>query len=108
VIYLDPPYVPLSATSNFDSYSGGAFGLELQEELASLFRTLDERGCLLIQSNSDTPEVRRLYEGFRRRPHRRAEAHQLAGSDPRAGHRGRHPKPQGLAEDRSPPLAPVE
>jgi DNA adenine methylase len=64
VIYLDPPYVPLSATSNFDSYSGGAFGLELQEELASLFRTLDERGCLLIQSNSDTPEVRRLYEGF--------------------------------------------
>lgn len=64
VIYLDPPYVPLSATSNFDSYSGGAFGLELQEQLADLFRELDRRGCLLVQSNSDTPQVRRLYQGF--------------------------------------------
>ena len=64
VIYLDPPYVPLSKTSNFAAYSLGAFGLEEQERLADLFRVLDKRGCLLALSNSDTPDVHRLYAGF--------------------------------------------
>ena len=31
---------------------------------SSLFRILDERGCLLALSNSDTPLVRQLYAGF--------------------------------------------
>ncbi len=64
VVYLDPPYVPVSRTANFDSYAGGAFGPELQASLARTFRELDARGCLLVLSNSDTAEVRRLYEGF--------------------------------------------
>jgi DNA adenine methylase len=64
MIYLDPPYVPLSKTSSFSSYADGAFTLRDQARLADVFRTLDARGCLLALSNSDTPEVRRLYEGF--------------------------------------------
>ncbi len=64
VIYLDPPYVPLSRTSNFAAYSLGAFGPEEQERLAAVFRKLDRRGCMLALSNSDTDEVRRLYQGF--------------------------------------------
>ncbi len=64
VIYFDPPYVPISRTANFASYSLGAFGLEDQERLAGIFRQLDQRGCKLVLSNSDTEDVRRLYKGF--------------------------------------------
>jgi DNA adenine methylase len=64
VIYLDPPYVPLSRTASFAGYANGAFSLDDQARLAALFRKLDERGCLLALSNSDTPEVHALYRGF--------------------------------------------
>ena len=64
MIYFDPPYVPISKTSSFAAYADGAFTLKDQERLAAVFRKLDERGCLLALSNSDTPEVRRLYEGY--------------------------------------------
>ena len=64
MIYLDPPYVPLSKTSSFSAYADGVFTLEDQARLAAVFRKLDERGCLLALSNSDTPEVRELYEGY--------------------------------------------
>ncbi len=64
VIYLDPPYVPLSKTSSFAAYADGAFTLDDQTRLAGVFRELDERGCLLALSNSDTPAVRQLYAGF--------------------------------------------
>jgi DNA adenine methylase len=64
VVYFDPPYVPLSKTSSFAAYADGAFTLKDQERLAAVFRKLDERGCLLALSNSDTPEVRALYEGY--------------------------------------------
>jgi DNA adenine methylase len=64
VIYLDPPYVPISRTSSFCAYADGAFTLQDQARLADVFRALDKRGCLLALSNSDTPEVRRLYAGY--------------------------------------------
>jgi DNA adenine methylase len=64
VVYLDPPYVPLSKTSNFSAYADGEFGHDDQVRLASVFRELDSRGCLLALSNSDTPVVRGLYAGF--------------------------------------------
>lgn len=64
VIYLDPPYVPLNRTSKFSSYADGAFSLDDQARLASVFRELDARGCLMALSNSDTPEVREMYQGY--------------------------------------------
>jgi DNA adenine methylase len=64
LIYFDPPYVPVSKTASFSSYSDGCFTLADQARLAEVFRALDGRGCLLVLSNSDTPEVRRLYEGY--------------------------------------------
>lgn len=63
-VYFDPPYVPLSGTANFTSYMPGGFGQTEQEELARLFTALDGRGACLMQSNSDTPLVRRLYAAF--------------------------------------------
>lgn len=64
MIYLDPPYDPISKTSSFAGYAEGGFGREDQERLAETYRLLDERGCLLALSNSDTPLVRKLYAGY--------------------------------------------
>ena len=63
LVYLDPPYQPLSATAHFTAYTAGDFDLEDQRRLASVFRELDARGCHLLLSNSDTELVRRLYAG---------------------------------------------
>lgn len=64
VIYFDPPYVPLSASANFSAYADGGFDDADQLRLRDLFVRLDERGCVLALSNSDTPRVRDLYQGF--------------------------------------------
>jgi DNA adenine methylase len=63
-VYLDPPYHPLSETANFTGYTSGAFGPGDQQRLAAVFRELDQNGCLVMLSNSDTPFVRRLYAGY--------------------------------------------
>ncbi len=64
LVYLDPPYVPASASANFVGYSEGGFGKADHERTAQLFRELVKRGATVLLSNSDTPETRRLYEGF--------------------------------------------
>jgi DNA adenine methylase len=64
LIYLDPPYVPTSKTSNFSAYSDGTFSEKDHADLAEVYRELDARGCLLALSNSDTKLVRDLYAGF--------------------------------------------
>jgi DNA adenine methylase len=63
-VYLDPPYHPLSPTSNFTSYTKEDFGEKEQRELADTFRELDQKGVLLMLSNSPTPLVRSLYRGY--------------------------------------------
>lgn len=63
-VYLDPPYVPLSATSSFSAYADGTFDANDQARLAHRFKELDRKGCLLALSNSDTPLVRELYADF--------------------------------------------
>jgi DNA adenine methylase len=63
LVYLDPPYVPLSETSNFTSFTKGGFGLKEQTRLADLFRTLSDRGVTVVASNSNTGTVRELYKG---------------------------------------------
>lgn len=60
-IYLDPPYNPTSSTANFTSYTNTGFNSEDQQELAKIFRILTDRKCLVLLSNSDTPEIRKLY-----------------------------------------------
>lgn len=64
LVYLDPPYHPLSETASFTGYTAEAFGRADQERLAQVFRELDRRGCLLMLSNSDTPFIRELYAGY--------------------------------------------
>lgn len=64
LVYFDPPYVPLNPTSNFTSYTRENFGQDDQVKLAETFRELAQRGVKVLLSNSDTPLVRELYEGF--------------------------------------------
>jgi DNA adenine methylase len=63
VIYCDPPYVPLSVTSNFTSYAPGAFGFAQQKALAEKARECARHGIPVVISNHDTAESRALYQG---------------------------------------------
>lgn len=64
-VYLDPPYVPLSATSSFTSYAQDGFTMDDHVRLRDVVRELDRRGCRVMLSNSDAPAVHDLYRGFR-------------------------------------------
>lgn len=63
-VYFDPPYDPISKTSNFTSYTKDVFGKDQQKELAECARQLRARGVLVMLSNNDTPFVRSIYEDF--------------------------------------------
>lgn len=63
-IYFDPPYVPLTATSNFTSYNKYGFSHADQVRLAETFRRLDKRGCYVMLSNSSTDVVKELYSDY--------------------------------------------
>jgi DNA adenine methylase len=64
-VYFDPPYYPLSNTSNFTAYSRDAFNEDDQIKLKDVCVELDQRGVKLMQSNSDCPFIRELYRDFK-------------------------------------------
>jgi DNA adenine methylase len=63
-VYLDPPYMPLSASSSFTSYTDTGFNYEQQVELKNECDKLQEQGISFIQSNSDCSEIRELYKDY--------------------------------------------
>lgn len=65
VIYCDPPYIPLSATSNFTSYAKDGFGPEMQLLLARLARDAASNGNPSFVSNHHTPWALEIYAGAR-------------------------------------------
>ena len=67
-VYFDPPYVPLSDTSSFTSYTSGGFGMDDQRRLRDAAGKLKRRGVHVLLSNSSSPLVHQLYdEGFEHR-----------------------------------------
>lgn len=64
LVYFDPPYIPLSATSAFTSYAAKGFGISEQFELRDTFIRLDKKGVKVALSNSSAPLVRELYADF--------------------------------------------
>lgn len=62
VIYCDPPYVPLSASANFTSYSTGGFNMEEQQQLADLANETAKRGIPILISNHNTTFTRKAYD----------------------------------------------
>lgn len=61
-VYFDPPYMPVSVTSSFVSYTKGGFGQEDQRRLRDVALKLKRRGVSVLVSNSSHPFVRELYE----------------------------------------------
>lgn len=60
-VYFDPPYVPLSATSSFTSYTSSGFGPTEQKRLRDLAISLKRAGRHVLISNSSAGLVRDLY-----------------------------------------------
>ena len=63
-VYFDPPYVPLTQTANFTSYSQKGFDETMQRELCSLCHRLNNRGVRFMLSNSSASLVLELYKPF--------------------------------------------
>jgi len=63
-IYFDPPYQPISDTSNFTSYQKTDFSEKDQEKLANVFKKLDSKNCKVMLSNSEHPLIKKLYDGY--------------------------------------------
>jgi DNA adenine methylase len=61
LVYFDPPYVPLSATSSFTGYDKSGFGIEDQLRLVQTAQQLRSRGATVVISNSSAPWVLQTY-----------------------------------------------
>lgn len=63
-VYFDPPYIPLSQTSSFTSYTHEGFSLEDQIRLRDTMRELTKRGVNVMLSNSSSELTVELYKEF--------------------------------------------
>jgi DNA adenine methylase len=66
VIYCDPPYVPLSESASFTSYSAGGFSLEQQQQLAEMSKCTAKKGIPVLVSNHNTEFTRQVYKSANR------------------------------------------
>lgn len=61
LVYLDPPYIPVSKTSNFTQYQKEGFGYDEHVKLRNLAVELHRKGCFVVISNSSCSESVKLY-----------------------------------------------
>jgi DNA adenine methylase len=65
-LYLDPPYDPVSTSSNFTRYAKGDFMWKDQERLEEWASGLRHMGSVVMLSNANTKRVRKLYRTWDR------------------------------------------
>lgn len=63
LVILDPPYIPLNATSNFTSYNSDGFSFEDQVRLATKYQEMVHSGVQVVAFNNDVAPVYDLYKG---------------------------------------------
>lgn len=63
-VYLDPPYDPISTTSNFTGYSKGGFNKDEQIRLKKCCDFLTEKNIKFMLSNSRTDFILNLYSDY--------------------------------------------
>lgn len=63
-VYFDPPYYKLGGYSDFNRYTKYQFNESEHFRLAALCHELDKKGINWAVSNSNTPFVRHLFEGY--------------------------------------------
>lgn len=73
-VYFDPPYIPVSKTSDFTSYTAGGFKMKEHERLAACFAYLANKGVAVALTNSDTDTTRSLYGGYEIRSYQASRA----------------------------------
>jgi len=64
-VYFDPPYHPVSASSNFTGYVQGGFDMYEQVRLRDLCNKLNEKGINFLLSNSATQFIEDLYKDYK-------------------------------------------
>ncbi|MFC1803494.1 DNA adenine methylase [Thermoproteota archaeon] len=64
IVYFDPPYLPVSDTSDFTAYSKTGFGYDDHVLLKGTCVKLHENGVFFVQSNSHVPPILDLYNGI--------------------------------------------
>ena len=65
LVFLDPPYLPISAYADFKRYTKEQFYEEDHVRLAEMVAYLHERGAYVILTNSNHPLVHELYAQYR-------------------------------------------
>jgi DNA adenine methylase len=63
LVYCDPPYEPLNATSSFRSYTAEGFTLTDQERLRNCCIEAANRGAVILISNSTAPTIESMFNG---------------------------------------------
>lgn len=63
-VYFDPPYDPISNSSNFTGYTNGGFDKKNQERLKLLCDKLNNKGIKFLLSNSATKFILDLYKDY--------------------------------------------
>lgn len=63
-VYFDPPYAPISKTSNFTGYNESGFGENEQIRLKKLCDSLNKKDVKFLLSNSDCEFIRDLYKDY--------------------------------------------
>lgn len=61
-VYFDPPYEPISDSSNFTGYTKGGFTRDDQARLRDVALRLKKKGVKVLLSNSSSPYIRQLYK----------------------------------------------
>ena len=61
LVYFDPPYQPISSTSNFTSYTHRDFTEKDLERLVDLANQLNSKGCHVLLSNSNSKIVKDFF-----------------------------------------------
>ena len=64
-VYLDPPYDPVSASSNFTGYTNLGFGKQEQRRLKEVCDKLNAKGIKFLLSNSATDFILDLYKEYK-------------------------------------------
>lgn len=64
LVFLDPPYLPISQYSDFQRYTKEQFYEDDHRELAEEVSHLTELGCHVLLTNSNHPLVHELYSDF--------------------------------------------
>ena len=63
-IYFDPPYIPISDSANFTSYTKSKFSIKNHYRLHKVFKILDRRGCKVMLSNAYSDFILDTYSEF--------------------------------------------